>query len=279
MKKYFSKTLIALCGLFLFAACQKTETKIDYAGGATAPVLTSNVADKDTVALSPSDSLSTALILSWTNPDYVFSNGISSLNVNYTLQIDTVGSNFTNPKIVEISMTSVLGTTLTVGDLNAKLGNFLLLETGIPHNIAVRVESFLNQGSLPLYSNVLTYVVTPYAPPPKITPPSNGQLFIVGSAVPGGWPPLTNDQTVEQFTQVSPTLYKITIPLIAGGEYKFVAIVGQWTEQWSVAKADDPDMVHGGTIVLNGANTLAPTSGTFDIEVNFQLGTFTVTPH
>lgn len=278
MKKYFNKTIIALSGLLLFSACQKTETKLDYAGGATAPVLSSNVADKDTVTLSPSDSLNNALALSWTNPNYVFSNGISSLNVNYTLQIDTVGSNFTNPKIVEISMTSVLGTNLTVGDLNAKLGNSLLLQTGVPHQIALRLKSFLNQGSLPLYSNVLTYVVTPYAPPPKITPPSNGQLFIVGSATPGGWPPLTNDPAIEQFTQVSPTLYQITIPMTGSGEYKFVAIVGQWTEQWSVKDADT--FPNGGAFVLNGANCIAPeTSGTYDIEVNFQLGTFTVKPH
>jgi len=279
MKKYFNNTIIVFSGLFFFASCQKTETKIDYAGVATAPVLSANIADKDTVALSPSDSLGTALTLSWTNPNYTFSNGISSLNVNYTLQIDTVGSNFSNPMIVEISMSSVLGTNFTVEDLNAKLGNSLLLQTGIPHQIAFRLESFLNQGSLPLYSNVLTFVMTPFAPPPKIAPPASGTLYIVGAAVVGGWNnPITVDPSTLQFVQESPTLYKITIPLIGGGEYKFISVNGSWTDQWSVAATDTEP--NGGAFVFNGNNCIAPaTSGLYDIVVNFQLGTFTVTPH
>ncbi|HEY5463962.1 MAG TPA: SusE domain-containing protein [Hanamia sp.] len=282
MKKYFNKTIIALSGLLLFTACQKTETKLDYAGVATAPVLSSNIADKDTVVLSPSDSLSTALILSWTNPNYVFSNGISSLNVNYTLQIDTVGSNFTNPKIVEISMTSVLGTNFTVGDLNAKLGNSLLLQTGVPHQIALRLESFLNQGSLPLYSNVLTYVVTPYAPPPVIAPPSSGTLYITGGATPDSWmvtgaPSSVTSPVNQQLTQISPTLYKITLQLIGGQQFLLVPVAGDWSNKYATANASS--LPEGGTFAYNAANNFngPALSGTYTVTVNFQTGVYTIT--
>ena len=176
MKKYFNKSVIALCSLFFFTACQKNETKITYDSSAVPPVLSANFANNDTVPLLISDSLNTALSFSWTNPGYVFSNGISSLNVNYTLQIDTVGSNFTNPNLKEITIPSALSTSFTVTALNTVLFGTLFLKTGVPHNIALRLKSFVNQGSLPLYSNVLTYVITPYSIPPKVAPPTSGAL-------------------------------------------------------------------------------------------------------
>ena len=280
MKKYYNRFAVALCGMLFFVACQKNEAKITYdSSSGVAPVLSSNFANNDTVPLIAADSSNNLFTFSWTNPNYTFSNGISSLNVNYRLEIDTAGANFTNPKIVQIDIASNLNTSFTVGDFNSKLGNSLLLQTGVAHTIAIRVEAFVNQGSLPLYSNVFSYVVTPYAPPPKITPPASGTLFIVGSAVAGGWDnPISADPKTQQFTQVSTTEYEITIPLIGAGEYKFIGVNGSWDNQWSVATADTE--ANGGPLVFNGANCIAPAaSGTYDIDVNFQLGVFTVKLH
>lgn len=275
MKKILLKAIIVVAGSFLFSSCAKDETKVIYKGG-TAPVLSASASDS--IPLPVTDTTGNAVTFSWTNPNYQFSDGGSSLNVTYYLQVDTTGAKFSSENMQTVAINSDLGTTFTVSSFNKLLANGLLLRTGTPQTIDTRVESFLGTGSVPLYSNTLSFSVTPYAPPPKITPPSNGQLFIVGSATPGGWPPLTNDPAIEQFEQVSPTLYKITIPMISSGEYKFVAIVGQWTEQWSVKDADT--FPGGGAFVLNGANCIAPaTSGVYDIVVNFQLGTFTVTPH
>jgi hypothetical protein len=267
-------SIIATASLLL-ASCTKDETKVIFKGG-TPPVLSANVSDS--IPLPITDTTGNAVTFSWTNPEYQFSNGISSLNVTYYLQIDTAGANFSSPNIQTVAINSDLSTTFTVSSLNKVLANGLLFATGAKHTIEVRLESFLGTGAEPLYSNPLTFTVTPFAPPPKIVPPSNGQLFIVGDATPGGWPPLSNDPSVEKFTEVSPTLYKITIALNGGKEYKLVAIPGQWTEQWSVKDADT--LPNGGDFVLNGANCIAPaTSGVYDIVVNFQLGKFTVTPH
>jgi starch-binding outer membrane protein SusE/F len=285
MKKYFDRVSSSVLILLFFAACQKTETNITYNGGTPPPVLSSNVPANDTIALSPVDSSNTALVLSWTNPNYAFSNGISSLNVNYNLQIDTAGSNFSNPLDIVEAIASDLGTNVTVGQLNAFLGNTLLLATGVPHTIQVRIESFLNENSLPLYSNAITYIATPYAPPPKVAPPSsyadnpNGTLFIVGSATVGGWNnPMSVNPATQQFTEVSPTDYTITIALVGGEEYKLIGVNGSWGDQWSVATTDA--YPNGGPFVFNGQNCLAPSaSGTYTLNFNFQLGTFTVTPN
>jgi len=275
MKKIFLNLLTIIIAALLFGSCQKDESKVIFDGG-TAPVLTAN--KKDSIPLPVTDTTSNAVTFSWTNPNYKFSNGVSSLNVTYYLQIDTAGANFSSPMMQSPSFNTDLSTTFTVSSLNKLLANTMLLATGVKHKIDVRVQSVLGTNSVPLYSNTLSFTVIPFAPPPKIVPPSNGQLYIVGDATDGGWPPLSVDQSQVQFTQVSPTLYKITIHLNGGKEYKLVAIPGQWTEQWSVKDADT--FPNGGDFVLNGANCIAPaTSGMYDIVVNFQIGKFTVTPH
>src|SRR5579862_3638597 len=174
MKKYFNKISFALWGLILFVSCKKNVAEITYTGGGTAPVLSASVANSDSIPLSAADSTNTAIVFSWTNPAYSFSNGISSLNVNYNLQIDTVGANFAGTNTVQIGISSDLQKTFTISELNFILFGDMQLQTGVQHNIEVRIESFLNEESLPLYSNTLDYTVIPYAIPPQVNPPSTG---------------------------------------------------------------------------------------------------------
>jgi hypothetical protein len=278
--KYINKILLPALALVFLAACKKNLTEITYSGSGTAPVLTASVPNNSTLVLSPADSTNQAIIFSWTNPNYTFSNGISSLDVNYTLEIDTVGSNFTNPKLVQITIASALSTSFTVGNLNTQLFGFLTLQTGVPHNIAMRVVSFLNSASIPLYSNTLTYTITPYAIPPAVAPPPNDSLYIVGAAIAAdNWanPMPASVVPSATFTEVTPLLYTITTSLVGGAEYKLIANNnGTWTYQWSVAAQDT--YPNGGPFVFNGNNCIAPAaSGTYTIVVNFQTGVFTVT--
>ncbi len=284
MKNFLCKILSSLTAAsLLFTACKKDEAQIIFKGG-VAPVLSSSVANGDTLPLVAADSSSKAVSFSWTNPNYQFSDGISSLNVTYYLQIDTAGANFTSQNMQTVAINSALDTAFNVTQFNAIIGNGLQVSFGHPHNVQARIVSFLAPVTSPtlsngstLYSNVFNYIVTPYAPPPKVTPPAEGTLYIVGSATTGGWDnPI--DKVVpskQQFTQISPTEYKITISLIGGGEYKLIAVNGSWNEQWSVAKTDT--YPNGGPFVFNGNNCIAPaTSGTYIIDVNFQTGIFTV---
>jgi hypothetical protein len=288
MKRYLNKIMLtAATGLLLFSACKKDEAKVYYENG-TAPVLTSTSTAGDTIPLPVTDTTAFAVTFSWTNPNYQFSNGISSLNVTYYLQVDTVGANFTSPNMQTVAINSALSQTFSVSAFNALLGNGLQLSFGQPHNIQVRVESFLQPFTsstavaASLFSTALNYVVTPYAPPPKVAPPKSGTLFIVGSAIAvSGWSnPIApaSQVPIQQFTKISPTEFKITVPIVGGGEYKLIGVDGSWTDQWSVATNDDPTAINGGPFVYNGNNCLAPAaSGTYLIDVNFQTGMFSVT--
>jgi hypothetical protein len=283
--KFISKKIFWVAAIGItFAACKKDEARITTVGG-TSPVLTSSVASGDTLPLVPADSSKTAVSFSWTNPNYSFSDGISSQNVTYYLEVDTLGANFNSSKKQQVAINSSLDTAFTTTQFNTLLGNGLQVSFGQPHNIQVRLVAFIAPNingdplALPLYSNLFNYTVTAYAPPPKLTPPAEGTLYIVGSATPGGWdnPIDLVAPASQQFTQISNTEYTITLPLTGGGEYKLIAVNGSWSEQWSVSAADT--YPNGGPFVSNGANNIAPpTSGTYTIDVNFQTGIFTVTP-
>ncbi len=281
MKKYLNKLLITVgLGMFILTSCKKQVAEVYYQGGIN-PILTANL--QDTIPLIANDSSKVAITFNYTNPNYIFSDGISSQNVVYTLQVDTFGANFTNPAMQTITGDLSLSKSITGNFLNQLLASKLGLSLGQNHKIQVRlITSIGTNNQAQLISNVLTFNVTPFAPPPLITPPSTGTLFIVGSAVAGGWsnPIDVSNVTSQQFTQISNTEFKITISLIGAGEYKLIGKNGGWGEQWSVAIADDPAAIFGGAFVSNGNNTLAPPkSGIYDIVVNFQTGKFTVTLH
>jgi hypothetical protein len=283
--KYIKKILLPALALVSLAACKKNLSEITYSGGGTAPVLSASIPNNSTLVLSPTDSTAQAITFSWTNPNYTFSNGISSLNVNYTLEIDTVGSNFTNPKLVQITIADALSTTFTVGNLNNQLFGFLTLQTGVSHNIAMRVVSFLNSASVPLYSNVLTYTITPYAIPPAVNPPASGALYLTGSATPDGWMVGGNAASVtspvnQQMTVVPGSnglIFTLTLPMIGGQAFLAVPVAGDWTNKYATSDANSPTT--GDAFQYNSANNFngPASSGNYTVTFNFQTGVYTIT--
>jgi len=278
MKK-ISKILIfsalMLSGMW---ACKKEENRVIFKGG-TSPVLAASIADSIHLAFLTRDN--NAITLSWTNPNYQFNTGISSLNVNYNIEIDTAGANFTNPNKQVVSLGTDLSKDFTQGAFNDYLLNQLQLKPGMSHNIEMRVTAFLVGGAEPLESNVLKFAVIPFAIPPKVAPPVSGNLFIVGSAVAGGW---NNPVPVpsQQFTQVSSTDYQITIALTGDGEYKFLSQNGSWDsdKQWSIKTeqaSGDPSTLNY-DLWPNGGNVRVPQQGgTYKVDVDFQRGKVTLT--
>jgi len=277
MKRSSIYTLLAgIC--LLAAACKRELTTVTFKGG-TAPVLTSSATDS--VSLQPDDSANIAVTFTWTNPNYQFTNGANTFDVDYELQFDTAGNNFGGATMQTVSLVASLDTAFTVKDFNSLMANGLVLSLGQTHQIQARIKSYLNNGdtgAVALYSNVQNFTVTPYAPPPKITPPAAGTLYIVGAATPGGWdnPIDLVPPSSQEFMQIGTTEYKITITLTASAEYKFIETNGSWTNQWSVATQDT--YPNGGPFIFNGANCISPsTGGSYIIDVNFQTGIFTVT--
>jgi hypothetical protein len=282
MKRYIDKLiLLAASGFVLLASCSKNNTPVTFDGG-TAPVLTSTATDS--ISLPVSDTTATAVTFSWTNPNYQFSDGISSLSVSYYLEIDTVGGNFSSPALAQVGIASQLSATFTVAQFNTILSDQMNLQTSAPHNIQVRIESFLaplSIGSTPsavMYSNTINYSVNPYTPPPAVSPLPTA-LWITGSATNDGWMVAGSAASIagQQFTEVSPTVWTITLPLIGGQQFLLVP-ANNWNNKYATSNASAATT--GGTFQYNSANNFnGPTSsGTYTVTFNFQTGYYTITP-
>ncbi len=276
MKNIF-KFMIFFVLTTLIWSCDKDEKK-NYLEGGTAPVLSAN---KTVINLSYATAADEAVTFSWTNPNYMFTTGVSSQNVNYVMEIDTTGANFTNPNKKELAISMELVLTLTQASLNDYLLNQLVLKPGMNHNLDIRVKSTMANNSAPLYSNVMKYTVKPYAIPPKVTPPASGNLWIIGSAVASAWTnPLPSPYDVTQkFTRKSETLYELTIDLIGGANgYKLIQINGDWEQQYH---AIDGKVVTGGDFKKENSDPQFPSpaaSGKYKITVDFQRGKYFVEP-
>ncbi len=257
------------------SSCKKDEHKIYLEGGA-ASVLSSSVTG--TIPLSFATKDDEALNLTWTNPNYQFTTGISSHGVSYQVEIDTVGANFSNPQKQTVSVPGDLSKSFTQSVFNDYLLNQLVLAPGISHNIEIRVTSSLENNSGVLYSNVLPFTVTPYAIPPKVPPPSTGHLYLVGDATAGGWNNPVPLPT-QEFTQISPTLYEITVTLNGGKEYLLLPLNGDWGHKYAVKDNTLAGLNAGGDFGYDlSKNFPGPAaSGTYKIVVDFQRGKFTVT--
>jgi len=282
MKNKLKYLLGSLLLPFLFLSCEKDENKVTYEEG-TAPALTAN--RTGTIPLSFANQANEAIKLNWTNPNYRFTTGINSQNVSYTLEIDTAGANFTNPKRQSIVISQELERSITDAQFNDYLLNQLQLDSLRTHRVQLRVTSTLGTNALPLHSNVLEYVVKPYAIPPKVVPPgtppdyTNGKLYITGSATPASWMGGGDPELLSQkFTRINKTLYEITIQLSAGGSYLFVPVYGNWDVKYGFDGANNQNNVNGDNFKKDGGDMLSPaTAGTYKIEADFQRGKFTVT--
>lgn len=278
MKRFFQFILIIFALVVVVAGCKKQVAQIFLLGG-NAPALTASVSDS--IPLSFASQNNTALALNWTNPNYQLTTGSNSQDVNYTIEIDTAGANFTNPNKQTLSVSKDVGMTFIQSQFNDYLLNQLVLKPGMSHNLEIRVKSGVGTNSAAqLISNVLKFRVIPYAIPPKVTPPTSAKLYITGSATQGNWMNGGDPEKVSQkFTKVSDTQYEIVLPLIGGGSYVFVPTYGDWGNKYAIKVKNDPASVNGGDFQVNGEDILAPaTSGNYKIVVDFQRGKFTVTP-
>lgn len=290
MKRILNNILLfTVVGVLLaMASCKKQGTNVVFNGG-TAPMLAATA--QDSIPLSNANAKNQAVTFSWTNPNYQFSNGPSSLNVAYNLQFDTVGANFTSPHMQTVQVSSDLSKSFTVDAINSLVANGLQLNFDQPHNIQVRVVSQLapyTSGSpaiAALNSNALNFTVTPYAPPPAVNPPASGTLVLVGGdAKLGGWANNSPAPASQQFTKVSNTDYQLTIALSGGDptsgndQYLILPVAGSWSHKYACANTGTQPF-SGGTFGLDlSSNFPGPAlAGTYKFDVNFQLGIITVT--
>lgn len=269
------KNLVRLFFVFFvagaLASCEKKVEQINFEGG-TPPVLT---ADRAAVTVTFLTQANTALKLMWTNPDYKFTTGLSSQDVSYLVEIGVEGQNFTPVKALSISKDLTI--TFTQAELNDYLLNTLNLPPAVAANVQFRVTSRLLNNAVPLTSNIMKFVITPFAIPPKVAPPASGKLFIVGNATPGGW---NNPVPVpsQEFTKVNDLFYTLTVNIIGGNSYLFLPVNGDWGTKYGFIGSNNANNVDEDDFKIQGGDMKAPVaSGLYKIDVDFQKGKFKLT--
>ncbi|MEP6512486.1 MAG: SusE domain-containing protein [Parafilimonas sp.] len=281
MKTLLKINAFAFVASLLLLGCEKAENKIYYEGG-TPPALTATVVT-DSANFVYANQNNVALNLSWTNPDYTFTTGVSSLDVTYNIEVDTLGSNFTNPSKKVIVVSKDLSYSFTVAALDDIMLNQLNLEDSMSHTLDIRVVSSLAGNSAQLASNSIQYTVGAYAIPPKVNPPPSDSLFITGSATAGNWMQSGKPESVpgnQIFTRIDEKHYTITVNLFGGQEYLFVPVRGDWSHKYAVPNKSIPNLWQGGDFLAEASDNFPgpPTEGSYKIDVDFQKGKFTVTP-
>ncbi len=255
----------------IIMSCKKDENKVYFEGG-TNPLL--QASSTAAMILLPGNAAQKAISFNWSNPNYHFNTGVSSQNVTYILQMDSTGSNFTNPSIQEASIANDLSVSLTVKELNTYLTKLNLMEN-VTHNVEFRIKSVLVNNSVPLYSNVIKIVITPYLDVAVPIPPT-GELYITGDGTPSGW---TNSPPVAQkCNKVSNTEYNITMAFSGGGKYyKFLSTLTQWQPQYGGNSATGGDFSAnmGGGSDPDAIPTPA-VAGNYKITLKFKTGKYTV---
>lgn len=266
-----NKFLLSVVLLVLaIAGCKKDENRVVFQGG-TAPQLTSNYTGP--LALTIPDRNKPAFTLNWTNPNYNFNTGVSSRNVSYTIQFDTVGANFTNPNKQEISVSNDLSRSFTVDDFN-KIMARMNIAPEVKHNIEVRVVSNID-GAVPIQSNSVKFNnIVPFEDF-AIPPPTTNELYITGDATASSW---TNSPPASQkAVRVSRGEYYIIMNFQSGKFYKFLSTMGAWQPQYGGNNASGGDIGYN----LGGGSDpdAIPTpseSGTYKVTLNFTTGKYTV---
>lgn len=274
-------TFILLGLLAGITACNKVENKVFFEGG-TNPTISAN---KTVVSLEPGFEGEEAIVFSWTNPEYRFTTGVSSQDVTYSLEIDTLGGNFNSGAKYVNQISSALSIRFTVAQLNAILGNSMLLQISPrrQYTLEARVVSSI-AGAVKLVSaNKVSFKVSPFAPPPKVAIPVNNEIWLVGGASEGNWnnplaePYLTN----QKFTKLSDTKYELVTTLKSNDGYLVLPVMGSWSTKYCLEDGvDRASTVDGGAFVFKGGggqDFLSPTpGGTFKLTYDFQLGRFSV---
>jgi len=111
------------------------------------------------------------------------------------------------------------------------------------------------------------FSLTPYTGPKLPT-----DLFIVGSATPGGW---GNPVPVpsQQFTRLNSVQFELTLPISGGNEYLFLPVNGDWSHKYAVADNSIAGLSAGGFFGYDfSSNFPGPAvSGNYKIEVNYAV--------
>lgn len=274
IKNIFKSTAIILVAGFFLNSCSDRE-EISIAKTPVNGVALINPST-NSIVLSKVNKNVPAISFDWEAADY----GIST-PTTYTLEIDAVQGDFSDP---EIEVTSNTEITLTHGKLNAIVLSKDLI-TGVVGQIKARIKTTLNYGASPSYSKEEIISVTPYED--LFFPlPLSGTLYLQGDALPSNWGyPVPEAQKLTKIPNKAE--FTITTTLIGNRNFAFISSNSGWGNPAYVGLvANQP--FNGGPFTENGSSTSPPWIGTpiktppltgiYTIKIDFVTGQYTITP-
>lgn len=235
---------------FAFIACKDDQELVVMQPG-TPPALS---VSSNTLVLDRDQADHEAITFSWSEAEFGF-----PAAVNYSLQLAQAGTNFADPRNVDLG--NGLQHTYTVAELNSRALQ-LGLEPGIAGQLEARVRATLSESVEPVYSNTVAVDVTPYSE--EVELPS---IYVPGAYQ--GWDP----GTAPALTSAEDNgIYRglVTFPDEGSLEFKFT-VERNWDENYG-AEA-------GGPLVQDGPNLTVPEPGTYMLEVNLNEMSWSATPY
>jgi len=224
--------IIALAGLMVFNSCKKDgyEPVLDLTNSGM-PVI-SSPADNSAFVLSSDDAEKPFTTFSWSASSFDVNAGRNwdlfnahTLGaINYVLQMSTEADNFAHP--ITLSSGESTSLTITTAALNAKLVGLMALETGVAHNLVLRVVANVVSSTTyeDMISQTLHLTITPYADVIIVKP-----IYMLGDATDAGW----NNANALEMSHIGGGKFAIVANLAGAGKYvKFISVLGQWAPQW-----------------------------------------------
>lgn len=245
MKALFTKIFLLSIMSMMIWSCKKDEVRVTATDGKAA-VLT---ASSNTLVLAKADAAKTAVTFTLTAPDYGYDAAVTS-----TLQLGVKGANFANAKEFGLDA-NTLTKSFTVLDFNALL-LAMNLKTGLTSDVEARIKSSISPQVAPVYSNVTSLKVTPYALVSFIYVPGDYQ----------GWNPSTADSLI---SATSNGIYEGVINYAPGGSFEFKLTP---EKKWDLAYGDAGA---GKLTSTGGSNLKVPAAGSYKLTANLNTLEFT----
>jgi hypothetical protein len=246
MKKTFIIVMAAMLGFM--AACKK-EDKAIVSSNITLPVLLAPTTGT-AIAVTPADSAQ-RLQFKWSSTNY----GVVTV-LNYFVQVDVDGNNFSKKYVLGNTPADTLG--LTLGSLNSKLLAGIGLNANAANAIEVRVGSAIN-GKDTVYSKSIKLNFTTYK---EIAP---DRLWIPGSYQ--GYSP----GTAPTIPSVTTFTYEGYVYINASGDIKFTTAADYYHVNYGYTSA--------GVLTTNGnaGGIPIPASGYYKLNADIKGLTYSAT--
>ena len=249
MKALFNKFILLSIASMLVWSCKKDEVKVIATDG-TPAVLT---ASAPALVLTKADAEKTAITFTMTAPDFGF-----DAAVNSTLQLAVKGSNFADPKELDLDANS-LTKSFTVIEFNALLLT-MNLTPGSAADIEARIKSTLSPKIAPVYSNATALKVTPYA--------LISFLYVPGAYQ--GWNPSSADSLL---SATSNGIYVGIINFTPGNTgFKILTKKAWGTPEYGNGSA-------AGSIAVGGSDLQAPGAGNYRLTADLNANTLEFAPY